>query len=98
MDRHFIAPVFDAAAVRKPFNLNYALRRTFVRVNLIEKGHHVEKVARLSGHSDPRTTVGYSALNDDEDREVMDSTRDSYGCSIAASSETSEGGRIGHAG
>jgi integrase len=98
MERHFIAPVLDEARVHDPFNLSYQLRRTFVRVAHLEQGHPLTKVARLVGHSDPRTTAVYAALSDDDDRGVMDSLRDSFGTPIARPAETSKGGRIGHAG
>ena len=98
MERHFVAPVLDEAGVHERFNLSYQLRRTFVRVAHLEQGHPLTKVARLVGHSDPRTTAVYAALSDDDDRGVMDTLRDSFGPPIAQPAETSKGGRIGHAG
>jgi integrase len=98
MDRHFIAPVFEDANVHAPFNLNYRARRTFGRVARLEQNHPIEKVARLMGHTDSRTTVQYLGLTEDDDRAVIDSTRDSYGTQLAAPAEERQGGRIGHAG
>ena len=98
MDRHFIAPVLDAAQVHDRFNLSYQLRRTFGRAAHLEQGHPLPKVARLMGHSDPRTTTVYLGLSDDDDREVMDTLRDSFGVPLAPITETRKGGRIGHAG
>jgi len=97
-DRHFIVPVFDAAGLHASFNLSYRARRTFGRVARLEQGHPIEKVARLMGHSDPRTTTQYLGLNEDDDRQVIDSTRESYGLPITAHVSESKGGRIGHAG
>lgn len=97
-ERRFMRPVFDDAGVHAPFNLCYRARRTFGRVARIEQGHAIEKVARLMGHSDPRTTVAYLGLTDDDDREVMDSTRNSYGSPRAVCAEERKGGRNGHAG
>ena len=98
MERHFIAPILDLAGVHTRFNLSYQLRRTFGRAAVLEKRQHREKVARLMGHSDPRTTVEYLGLNDDDDREVMDTLGDSFGSPDPPPAETREGGRIGHAG
>jgi integrase len=91
-------PVFEDAGVHAPFNLSYRARRTFGRVARLEQKHPIEKVARLMGHSDPRTTVQYLGLNEDDDRAVIDSTRDSYGTPLTATAEQRKGGRIGHAG
>lgn len=97
-DRRFIIPVFDAARVHAPFNLSYRARRAFGRVARLEQGQPIEKVARLMGHSDPRTTTVYLGLSEDDDRAVMDSLRDSFGSPVAPHAESSKGGRIGHAG
>lgn len=98
MDRWFIAPVMDETRLHARFNLNYRLRRTFGRVNHLEQGHTLSKVARLMGHSDPRTTTAYLGLSDDDDREVIESTRDSYGTPVTMRHKTRKGGRMGHAG
>jgi integrase len=98
MDRQFIAPVFEDAKVHAPFNLNYRARRTFGRVARLEQNHPIEKVARLMGHSDPRTTVVYLGLTEDDDRAVIDSTRESYGAQLGAPAVQRKGGRIRHAG
>lgn len=93
VDRQFVAPVLDAAGVHERFNLSYQLRRTFVRVAHLELGHPLTKVARLVGHSDPRTTALYAGLSDDDDREVIDSLKDSFGSPRVG---TRPGGRKGH--
>jgi integrase len=91
VDRRFIIPAFVTAGARKKWNLNHALRRTWGRAAVIELGIPLEKASRLMGHSDTRTTLGYLALNDDDDREVMDSLRDAFG-SIAIARSRKEGG------
>jgi integrase len=98
MERHFVAPVLDSACVHTRFNLSYQLRRTFGRVAHLEQGHSLPRVARLMGHADQRTTAGYLGLTDDDDREVMDTLRESFGSPLAPLAERRKGGRIGHAG
>ena len=98
MERRFVAPVLEAAGVHTRFNLSYQLRRTFGRVAHLEQGHSLPKVARLMGHSDPRTTTMYLGLSDDDDREVMDTLRDSFGSSVTSRAKVRKGGRMGHAG
>ncbi len=91
VDRRFIIPAFENAGIRKKWNLNHALRRTWGRAAVVEQGIPLEKASRLMGHSDTRTTLGYLALNDDDDREVMDSLRDAFGA-VAVAPVRKEGG------
>jgi integrase len=96
VDRQFIIPAFERAGVRRPWNLNHALRRTWVRVALIEQGQPLPVVSELAGHADTRTTLMYAALNDDDRRGVMDSLSDAFGAPLAPKSQ-GKGGEIGHA-
>jgi integrase len=98
VDRQFIIPAFELAGVRKRWNLNHALRRTWGRAAVIEQHVPLERASRLMGHSATQTTLGYLALNDDDDREVMDSLRDAFGATARVPERKEEGGRIGHAG
>jgi len=96
VDRQFVGPAFDRAGIRKRWNLNHALRRTWIRAALIEQRQKLAVVSELAGHSDTRTTLGYAALNDDDRREVMDSLSDAFGAPLAPRSQP-KGGEIGHA-
>lgn len=98
MERHFVRPVFERAGIPVDGNLSYAFRRTWGRVARLEQGNELEKVSRLLGHSDTRTTLRYLALDDADDRRVMDSTSDSFGRPLAAARAPGRtGGEIGHA-
>ncbi|MGI0151227.1 MAG: tyrosine-type recombinase/integrase [Thermoplasmata archaeon] len=58
VDKSFVNPVFEAAGVRKAWNLNHALRRTFGRT-LWTKGVPLGVIAQLTGHEDTLTTKRY---------------------------------------
>lgn len=65
-----VNPVFEAAGVRRRWNLIHALRRTFGRT-LWKKGVPLEVIAQLMGHEDTVTTKRYLALDTDDMAQAM---------------------------
>jgi integrase len=70
VDLRIMAPVFEAAGIVAPGNLNHALRRTFGKT-LWRNGVPIEKVAELMGHEDTKTTRRYLVLDQDDMRDAM---------------------------
>jgi integrase len=70
IDRRIMVPVFVSAGVKRPDNLNHALRRTFGR-SLWDNGVPIEKIAYLMGHEDTRTTIRYLGLDQEDARSAM---------------------------
>jgi integrase len=70
IDRRVMVPAFQGAGVKKPDNLNHALRRTFGR-SLWDEGVPIEKIAYLMGHEDTRTTIRYLGLDQEDALSAM---------------------------
>ena len=62
LDARVVAPAFDTAGIRRPWNLNHCLRRTFGRT-LWSNGVPIETVSLLMGHEDVRQTREYLAID-----------------------------------
>lgn len=71
LDERIMQPAFEAASVRRAWNLHHALRRTCGRT-LWKNGVPIETVSKILGHADVRMTVRYLAIDQDDMARAME--------------------------
>jgi integrase len=70
LDERIMQPAFEAAGVRRAWNLHHALRRTCGRT-LWKNGVPIETVSKILGHADVRMTMRYLAIDQDDMAQAM---------------------------
>ena len=71
LDERIMAPAFEAASVRRAWNLHHALRRTCGRT-MWKNGVPIETVSKILGHADVRMTMRYLAIDQDDMAQAME--------------------------
>ena len=71
LDERIMGPAFEAASVRRAWNLHHALRRTCGRT-LWKNGVPIETVSKILGHADVRVTTRYLAIDQDDMAQAME--------------------------
>jgi integrase len=71
LDERIMQPVFEAASVRRAWNLHHALRRTSGRT-MWKNGVPIETVSKILGHADVRMTIRYLAIDQDDMAQAME--------------------------
>ncbi|MGI0155017.1 MAG: tyrosine-type recombinase/integrase, partial [Thermoplasmata archaeon] len=71
LDERIMQPAFEAASVRRAWNLHHALRRTCGRT-MWKNGVPIETVSKILGHADVRMTMRYLVIDQDDMAQAME--------------------------